>query len=133
MIERVGGPVPPRQAAVRSRSGERFGLIATDEPAPTRIGDVGSVALGGMLAMQEAEADAASDREARRDGEGLLRELAGLQRDLLGEGVTRAGLGRVADLAARARPAADKGLQGILDAIAVRARIELIRYGAEGQ
>jgi len=133
MIERVGGPAPPRQAVIRSRGRERFDLLVQDEPAPPPVGDVAAVALGGMLAMQEAEADAVSDREARRDGEEMLRELAGMQRDLLGDGVSSVGLSRVADLAARARPAADKGLRGILDAIALRARIELVRYGAEGQ
>jgi hypothetical protein len=106
--------------------------IAAEAPAMSAASDVSSVALGGMLAMQEAEADAASDREARRDGEDMLRELACMQRDLLGDGVSPDTLVRLASLAQRARPAADRGLRGVLDAIGLRARIEAMRHLPRG-
>ncbi len=95
------------------------------------MGDASLVSLSGMLAMQEAEADAAGDREARRQGEEMLHELAGLQHALLGNGVTASALRSLADLAVRTRPAADKGLRGVLDAIGLRVHIELSRYEAD--
>ncbi len=127
----VGGAPRLRSAAGRAR--ERFDVEQPDAAAPSSVGEVRLGSLGSMLAVQEAEADAVQDREARRDGEGLLGELAALQRDLLGAGASAGGLARLAGLAAQARPAADRGLRGVLDAIGLRARVELARYAGGAQ
>jgi hypothetical protein len=133
MIERVGGPVPARATPGRHRAAGRF-EIATEQPAAAQAApDIATVSLGPMLAMQEAEAAAVGDREARRHGEDVLRELSALQRDLLGEGASPEGLARLADLAARARAAADPRLRDVLEAIMLRARIELARHAHDAQ
>ena len=131
MIEGVGKATPLRPGAIRVRQGDRSFAVSSETAGTVGVGDIASLTLTGMLAMQEAEADAASDREARRHGENLLGELARLQHDLLGDGVSTAGLARLADLAAQTSSAGSKELRGVLDAIGLRARVELARYGGD--
>jgi hypothetical protein len=128
MIEPIATPGPLAPAKPRARAGERFLPPQVEQDAGVSVEEATPVSLVGMLAMQEAGADAARDREARRHGEEMLQELADLQRALLGSGVSAAGLANLADLASRARPAADNGLRGVLDAIGLRAQVELARY-----
>jgi hypothetical protein len=91
--------------------------------------EVAGVSLGGLLALQEAEAEPAGDRQARRRGRRLLDELAALQRDLLGGEVTEERLATLAALLADVPPAADPDLRAAVAAVALRARLELARYG----
>jgi len=88
--------------------------------------------LAGLLALQEAAAPAPRDRAARRHGQVLLGGLAALQRALLGAGGAGAALDHLATLLAAAPPAEDPGLAALLDAIALRCRIELARHGGGG-
>jgi hypothetical protein len=84
----------------------------------------------GLLALQEeAAGDTVRDRAARRRGFDLLSELAALQRDLLGGGLTGERLERLAGLAEQIPDAADPGLREAVAAIALRARVEVARYG----
>jgi len=82
-----------------------------------------------MLALQEAEAGGARDREARRHGQELLRELARLQRALLAGGTDDALLSRLASLAETAPEAADPALRAMVAAVVLRAKVELARQG----
>lgn len=84
-------------------------------------------ALGSMLAFQEAETERAQNRAARRRGEAILEELARLQRALLGSTGGTAALERLAGLAHAPPSAADPALTGILEALSLRARVELAR------
>ncbi len=86
------------------------------------------VGLAGLLVLQEAGDDQARDRDARRRGRDLLEELAGLQRDLLDGAPDPARLARLAELANALPPAADPGLRDVVQAIALRARVEAARY-----
>jgi hypothetical protein len=99
-------------------------------PVRTPAGAAAPTALIGLLAVQEAEGNAARDREARRRGAMMLDELARLQRALLGGQVDPEGLRSLAALAAGADGAADPMLAAAVRAISVRARVELARLSA---
>jgi Class II flagellar assembly regulator len=117
-----------RGRAVQSR-GSGFALPESSA-APADSAAVAGAApaslLGAMLAVQEAEGDRVRNRAARRHGEAMLAELAALQRGLLG-GRAEAALHRLAGLAEGLPEAADPGLAAALQAVALRARVELAR------
>lgn len=124
------GQVAPR-VITRARDGVG-GFRAPGSAGPT-TGMAGAAAaaapasLLGLLALQEGETDAARDRAARRHGEGLLKELAALQRGLLGSEEAPGALARLAELSGHMPEAADPGLAGAVRAVALRARIEIAR------
>ncbi len=76
--------------------------------------------------MQEACLTAVGDRAARRRGRDMLAALAELQRALLG-GDAGPALARLAVLATEVPRAFDPGLDAVVSAIALRARVELAR------
>jgi hypothetical protein len=90
------------------------------------------VGLAGMLALQEAETEAARNGKGRRHGLAVLDALRKLQGDLLREtGDGEAGMRRLARLAGQGQEVADPGLADVLSAIRLRAKIELLRRGVE--
>jgi hypothetical protein len=105
----------------------RSGITAAAEEAP-------AVMLAGLLALQAEDSDEPRDREARRHGQDMLAELTGLQRVLLADGadggVPVDQLRRLARLAADVPAAADPRLRDVMEAITLRARVELARYQA---
>ncbi|MEJ1977633.1 MAG: flagellar assembly protein FliX [Acetobacteraceae bacterium] len=79
--------------------------------------------LDAMLALQEAQeadADAARDRNARRHGKALLEALAALQQALLAGGDEGAALERLAALATAGPDAANPALVGVMRALSLR-------------
>lgn len=104
------------------------GFALPSEHAPAAIG--AAVPLGMLLAMQESAAEPPEDRAARRRGRALLAELAALQHDLLADAVSGERLDRLRSLAADPPLAAHPTLREALDAVVLRARIELARFGA---
>jgi hypothetical protein len=125
----IGGP-----AARQGRSGTGFSVPSASRRASTApAGDVPAVLLGGLLALLVEDSDAATDREARRHGHDLLAEMAALQRALLADnaeaGVPADQLRRLAGLAATVPAAADPRLREVLEAITLRARVEVARFG----
>ncbi len=92
---------------------------------------VGATGIGmaSLLAVQEAESGVRQDQEARRHGEAVIGELAGLQRALLCGNGPAPELEALAKLAGRSVRAADPALAGLLRAIQLRAGIELARRG----
>ena len=117
---------------------------ATDVQDAGASGDTAPVFaafMEGLLGLQErgamdaALAPAVRDREARRHGQALLSALAELQLALIGVGgdpaTAQDGLKslseRLSVLAGTVPAAADPGLQAIVRAIGLRARIELAR------
>lgn len=123
-------------AAARAARGARgatggFSLGAgTEGPGPAAAQAMAGPAAVGLLTLQEAGPVAERDAHARRRGESLLRELAGLQADLLAGRADPARLRAIAALAEGETPA-DPALAGAIAAIALRARIELARRGME--
>lgn len=124
------GQVAPR-AIPRARDGAGgFRAPGVAGSAAGTGGVATAVAPGsllGLLALQEGETDAARDRAARRHGDALLKELAALQRSLLGGEEAPGALARLAELSGQVPEAADPGLAGAVRAVALRARIEVAR------
>jgi hypothetical protein len=124
---RLAAPLPEAPPASRGAGGIGFALpAATGAAAPAAAG-----ALGPLLAVQESAAEAPADQRARRRARGLLAELTALQRDLLADAVSTGRLDRLAALAreAAAGTAATPTLEEAVQAIVLRARIELARFG----
>ena len=142
----VQGATPPSPAAGRqSDAGSGFAV-----PAGTARATGGQAALappheapggggtGAMLALQELAAEQGAgpssersadvaDREARRRGRDMLAALAALQKALLDGGDPEPGLAGLARLVDAAPPACDPILAGIVSAIRLRARLEILR------
>jgi hypothetical protein len=135
-IDGVGGsgPASPLGGARSVRRAGVFSLpetAAAEEAAPAveTLNAAPAAALGGMLALQEAGAETVRDRAARRHGLALLAALNALQRALLGGADGADSLARLAELAEAVPAATDPRLAGVLQAIALRARVELARRG----
>ena len=100
--------------------------------APAAAAAPAPAGLQTLLALQEAEADAAQDRAARRHAGSMLHELSVVQRALLqGNPIgMSAALARLADAARHGPAAIDPRLAAVVQAIAVRAAIEAARCQA---
>jgi Class II flagellar assembly regulator len=91
-------------------------------------------ALAGVLAVQEVEDPTAGRRRATRHGHSLLDELRELQLGMVEGLVSEGALQRLAGLVDGLRPSvADARLDAVLDAIELRAAVELakLRRAAE--
>jgi hypothetical protein len=131
-LQSIEAAVVAMPAAVRPQAATP-GFRVPDRAAAsvrTPAGAAAPAALAGLLAVQEAEGNAARDRDARRRGAMMLDELARLQRALLGGQIDPDGLRSLAALAAGADGAADPVLAAAVRAISVRARVELARLSA---
>lgn len=119
----IGGVAARR----RGSDGRAFGVSAEKSPALEGPSALPAVTMTSLLSMQEAESGLQQDREARRHGTAMVDELTGLQHALLSDGAPD--LQQLATLAARPVRAADPGLAGLLQAVRLRAGIELARRG----
>ena len=131
-----GGPAAPIGGAGprQGRAGAGFSVPAASRGATTaRAAEAPAVMLSGLLALQDEDAGDVQDREARRHGLDLLAELAALQRALLADGAdpgtSTEQLRRLARLAASLPAATDPRLAEVLNAIVLRALVELARFG----
>jgi len=125
----AGGPARPGRVAGRGSGG----FSVAQGPLAAETGGTaaaGAVAFG-LLAIQEGGDRASRDQAARRRAESILQELQGLQRDLLHDGVDMNRLERLAALDAGVE-AEDPLLRGAVEAIVLRARVELARRGWNG-
>ena len=124
-----GGAIRRPGPGAAARSGFRVGLGGSARGA----GAIAATPLAGLglLAAQEAAAVVERDARARRRGEDLLEELLGLQKDLLRGGTDPGRLHRLVMLG-EGQAAADPDLREAVEAIALRARIELARRGFDG-
>jgi len=111
------------------------GQVGVRTPGPARLAPTAPLAaLGGVLAVQEVEDPLARRRRATRHGHGLLDELRALQLAMVDGQVPEGMLRRLAGLVDGLRPsAADAHLDAVLDAIELRAAVELakLRRAAE--
>lgn len=131
-IDSVAVPITPagRVSARHASAGAGlFTLPALEPSEPVAVGTLACLSgLDGLLALQEAQTQAVSEREARRHGHAMLAALKRLQLALLTRnGVSQDDLRRLADLAASPAPGADPALVSLLGAIGLRARIELAK------
>lgn len=133
-IDGVGGSAPLKPASRGRRAkGEFAALMAPDEaPAGAAAGTdaAGSATSATFVPAAPAPCGdpAVQDREARRHGIAMLDVLASLQCSLLeGSGATDRKV--LSALAVTGQPAADPRLEEVLEAIAVRAAVELAKRG----
>jgi hypothetical protein len=130
MIDGIRIDGPGRLAATeRKRPSAAAGFAVSGAPADANRAKAAEaaahVSLDGMLALQEAVDAEERDRRAGRHGRLMLAELAALQRDLLcGD---TASLRRLTDLAASAPLASNPALVVVMNAIILRARVEIAR------
>ena len=137
VIMPTGAPIPGASRVVRPRGAGGF-VVPQGSPQTARGAALeGTASLSALIDLQSGDpqsgAEPVEDREARRHGRDLLAHLAALHRALLGDpeqGVPLAALSDlVASLPATAR---DKRLADAVEAIRLRARIELARYVTPG-
>jgi hypothetical protein len=83
--------------------------------------------LADLVTLQELGDERTEDRAARRRGYDILAALAALQRAILGAADDAASLLRLAELAADVPMGADPGLRAAVNALVLRARVEVVR------
>jgi hypothetical protein len=121
-------------AQVGRKSGRAGASRAFSVPADAAIARAGTTAtaeilLGNLLSLQEDESGTVQDREARRHGRDMLAELEARQHAMLRDTRDIAALRRLAALAADVPQATDPRLSEAMRQIALRAAVELARYG----
>ena len=127
-IGKIGGAAgmaPAGRAARPARGGFSLGQ-AESAASTTATASVAAPTLG-LLALQSGQDDAERDAAARRRGDKLLADLAGLQMAMLGGTADPARLHRLAALADGGEAGADPALREVLQAIALRAQVELAK------
>jgi hypothetical protein len=122
----AGGAAGPGRANGRGRPG--FTLAPPGAAAAAEAGEASAAApVGlGLLALQEGGDRAARDQAAWRRAESILQELQALQRDLLHDAPDMNRLERLAALET-GEAGADPFLRDAVEAIVLRARVELAR------
>jgi len=134
---RVTGPTLTQPTSRRrtERAGDQAGgsfasALGGDEPA-SGAGPVGSIAtIEMLLSIQEVANDGGGRRRARQRGEALLDSLDNLRHGLLTGRISEGELGGLVNLVRQRRDAiADPGLRDVLDAIELRACVELAKLG----
>jgi len=132
-IGRVQAGGPARRTSGSGRASSGFSLGGARESRAGEVGGSGAVAaLGlGLLAAQEAGEAPARNAAAHERATALLDALDGLQRDLLRGGTDRGRLDRLAALE-HGEEGADPALREAVQAIVLRAKVELARRGWGG-
>jgi hypothetical protein len=122
-----GRAAPPTRVAPATAG---FTAVLDQQPdtPPPQSGPVDDIlpALASALAQEIAQEPAVRDRRARQHGADMLDELARLQSCLLG-GSSGPHRRQLEDLAQRRPTAADPALEEALQAIALRAAVELAK------
>ena len=130
VIGGLGRVTMPRMTPPRRAKTERFKPEAETEAADGPVA-AAPVSMPSLLGLQEAQGDAARDREARQHADEMLDALGELQRALLA-GSEAGGLERMAQLGRRTPQAADPRLAAIQHALMVRVAVEQARNAASG-
>ena len=122
-------PKPARRAPEQGAFAVPFQEASPSDRTVSYAATVSAASLNLILGAQEQSGAAVQDREARRRGQELLRALSRVQQAMLAGGDADEPLGDLARLAADLPPAAYRGLRAALQAVALRARVELARRG----
>jgi hypothetical protein len=124
----AGGAAGPGRASGRGRPGFALNPPGTEAAAETgATGAAAPVGLG-LLALQEGGDRATRDQAAWRRAESILQELQALQRDLLHDAPDMNRLERLAAFET-GEAGADPFLRDAVEAVVLRARVELARRG----
>jgi hypothetical protein len=125
------GAIGSRGAATRSGSGVAFQV--NDGAQAQRAGSTSQAAqmqdIGSLLALQSVEDPLLKKKKLVRRGTQLLDTLEEIKTDLLVGRVSEGRLNQLMALISQARDRAEPGLDGLLDDIELRARVELAKRG----
>lgn len=129
----LGRARPPPPVARRTRpGGTAFTVPDVAQPEHAAAAKAASeIALSGLLSLQAGAADDVLDRASRRRGAELLDTLERLQTGVLNGTDTAATLSRLAALTADIPQAVSAPLRAVVDAIGLRAMVELAKWSAE--
>ena len=133
----IAGPRPP--AEMRGGAAAASFAQQLQGPPPGRAfvaagGPAGLSAIGSLVALQEIRPPRPSRRTAVMRGEALLDDLAELQSALLADGAPAVTAERLRRrLAEDAGPNDEPALAALLDAIDLRARVELAKLERDGE
>lgn len=125
-----GTTVPGARTARGASGGFRVGGGTDEAREASASSSVSAATAIGLLAVQESAPAGERDARAFRRGEELLKELKALQLELLEGRADPTRLQQLARLTEGEKPA-DPGLAEAVEAIALRARLELARRGIE--
>jgi hypothetical protein len=114
-------------AAARPRRAGPAGFALPEGAPQEAAAPSAATAAQALLAFQEEWSPAEADAAAQRRAQAVLGELGALQLALLGPGADPARLSRLA-LLAEGEAGADPVLREIMQAISLRARVELARH-----
>jgi len=116
-----------------SRSTGSGGFFVDEEPAAVRVANAQPLAqtsgIDALLALQAADDPLFAKKKAIRRGNALLDTLESIKTDLLIGQVSEGRLNQLMVLISRARDRNVPGLDGLLDDIELRARVELAKFG----
>ncbi|MCA1298831.1 flagellar assembly protein FliX [Stappia indica] len=134
---RITGYTPTAGVAGRANkkrvggSGSGFDLHQQEEASAAASGGAaaGIAGLDALLALQEVEDPLVGRRQAFARGHDLLDTLEAVKADLLGGRISSERLQRLAGLLERRKPSGDTALDGIVEEIELRARVELAKLG----
>lgn len=122
--------VNSRGAAGRPAAG---GFFVDEEPAAARVANAQPLAqasgLEALLALQSVEDPLFAKKKAIRRGNALLDTLETIKTDLLLGQVNEGRLNQLMTLIGQARSRGLPELDGVLDDIELRARVELAKFG----
>lgn len=125
------GAIGSRGAATRSGSGVAFNV--NDGSQTQRAGSMAQAApaqdIGSLLALQSVEDPLLKKKKLVRRGRQLLDTLDEIKADLLVGRISEGRLNQLMALISQARDRAEPGLDGLLDDIELRARVELAKRG----
>lgn len=125
------GAIGSRGAAARSGSGVAFHV--NDGTQTQRAGAPAQASatqdIGALLALQSVEDPLLKKKKLVRRGVHLLDALEGIKADLLVGATSVERLGELMTLIGQARERGEPGLDGLLDDIELRARVELAKRG----
>lgn len=132
IVAALGQPVVVINRPRRMAGPGRFHIeddAALHASAPASASAVASIGLQTLLALQEADADAVQDRAAQRHAGSMLAELSAVQRSLLQNDPAGAStaVARLSNLTRGGAVALDPRLSAIMQAIAMRAAVEVAR------
>lgn len=126
---RANGPTS-RSGVGRSTSG---GFFVSDEPQAARVASAQPTAatssIDALLALQAVDDPLLGRKKAIRRGTALLDTLEQIKADVLIGQVSEGRLNQLMVLIGQARERNLPGLDGVLDDIELRARVELAKFG----
>ncbi len=129
-VNQVGPVSVPSTTRAKRGEGGDFASALQRANAPTPTVETSAVVTAGLLGLEVVDEREARNRRARERAGKLLAGLGRIQLALLGGRIDASLLAQLADLADLANEADDPALKGLVDGVALRAKVELARLSA---